>query len=206
MRHAFVISFLQTCFSERQHQPPYTAAYIPAAIQGQPRPAENIFITDEENMEVVPKRKECSHAGCTKMLSHGTAATSSKAEFCPEHAEGDGVASRPPTTLDEYSTPFAAGRTTTKKYTPTKRKCAYPGCLKTPSYGDEGSKKAQFCSPHARPGMLNIVTKRCGRPACVKAARFGVQGSKKPEFCTSHAMAGMIDLVGKRCGHQGCLK
>ncbi|CAN0453276.1 unnamed protein product, partial [Ectocarpus fasciculatus] len=71
------------------------------------------------------------------------------------------------------------------------------------SYGKRGTKKAEFCSQHARPGMIDLVSKRCGHPGCIKHASHGNNGSKMREFCSQHAKPGMIDLVNKRCGHPG---
>ncbi|CAM9718416.1 unnamed protein product, partial [Ectocarpus sp. 12 AP-2014] len=38
--------------------------------------------------------------------------------------------------------------------------CGHPGCIKRPSFGIDGSKKAEFCSQHSQQGMVNVVSKR----------------------------------------------
>ncbi|CAM9765281.1 unnamed protein product [Sphacelaria rigidula] len=86
------------------------------------------------------------------------------------------------------------------------KRCGEEGCVKYPSYGVAGSKKAEFCSKHAGAGMVNVVNKRCGEEGCVKYPSYGVAGSKKAEFCFKHARAGMVNVVNKRCGEEGCVK
>ncbi|CAM9813869.1 unnamed protein product, partial [Ectocarpus sp. 13 AM-2016] len=84
--------------------------------------------------------------------------------------------------------------------------CGHPGCIKRPSFGNDGSKKAEFCSQHSQQGMVNVVSKRCGHPGCTKHPTYGQAGSKKAEFCSQHAWTGMANVVSKRCGHPGCMK
>ncbi|CAM9586530.1 unnamed protein product [Ectocarpus sp. 4 AP-2014] len=48
------------------------------------------------------------------------------------------------------------------------RKCGHPGCMKQPSFGTDGSKKAEFCSQHAKQGMVNLRSRRCNHPGCMK--------------------------------------
>ncbi|CBN77521.1 EsV-1-7 [Ectocarpus siliculosus] len=86
------------------------------------------------------------------------------------------------------------------------RRCRHPGCTKRPSFGQDGSKKQEFCAQHAHQGMVDIVSKRCARPGCMKQPRFGNEGSKKPEFCAQHAPQDMVDVLSKRCAHPGCTK
>ncbi|CAN0308545.1 unnamed protein product, partial [Ectocarpus fasciculatus] len=73
--------------------------------------------------------------------------------------------------------------------------CQEDGCTTGASYGKDGSTKREFCSQHAKPGMINLVSKRCRHPGCIKQPSFGKDGSKKAEFCSQHAKSGMIDLV-----------
>eukprot|EP00903_Cladosiphon_okamuranus_P005799 g5746.t1 len=76
--------------------------------------------------------------------------------------------------------------------------CGQPGCEKRPTYGLKGSKKREFCSQHAKKGMINVNNKRCIQPNCSTIPSFAVAGSKKAEFCSQHAMEGMVDVRSKR--------
>lgn len=80
--------------------------------------------------------------------------------------------------------------------------CGQAGCEKRPTYGLMGSKKREFCSQHAKKGMINVNNKRCIQPNCSTIPSFAVAGSKKAEFCSQHAMEGMIDVRSKRSGSQ----
>lgn len=82
--------------------------------------------------------------------------------------------------------------------------CARPGCSTAPSYCVAGGRKAEFCSKHARAGMVNVKHKPCGIEGCSITPNFGVSGSKKAEFCSEHARAGMVDVRHKKCGKEGC--
>lgn len=62
----------------------------------------------------------------------------------------------------------------------------WPGCTTVPSYGVEGTKKAERCSRHARDRMVDVASKRCGHPGCNIRPSYGVQGTKKREFCAQH--------------------
>ncbi|CAN0032688.1 unnamed protein product [Ectocarpus fasciculatus] len=37
-----------------------------------------------------------------------------------------------------------------------RKRCGHPGCTKRPSYGNPGSKKAEFCTQHAQHDMVNV--------------------------------------------------
>ena len=41
-----------------------------------------------------------------------------------------------------------------------KKRCAHRGCAKQPPHGlDDGSKKAEYCSQHAKDGVVNVKDK-----------------------------------------------
>lgn len=61
-----------------------------------------------------------------------------------------------------------------------------------------GSKKREFCAPHAKGGMVDVYNKRCGYPGCTKGPSYGVAGSKKREFCAQHATDGMVNVCSRR--------
>ncbi|CAM9412668.1 unnamed protein product, partial [Ectocarpus sp. 8 AP-2014] len=97
------------------------------------------------------------------------------------------------------------GDGTATPYKPRQRYCQEDGCTTWPSYGDVRNKKAEFCSKHSKPGMINVVSTRCGHPRCMKQPSYGNHGMK-PEFCSQHSQQGMVDIVNPRCGHPGCTK
>lgn len=74
------------------------------------------------------------------------------------------------------------------------RKCAQQGCSKVPSYGNAGTKKREFCSGHAKEGMVNLNSKKCVHPGCSKVPSFGVAGTKDRDFCAGHTKQ-MVALV-----------
>ncbi|CAN0340444.1 unnamed protein product, partial [Ectocarpus sp. 8 AP-2014] len=87
-----------------------------------------------------------------------------------------------------------------------KRSCCQElDCTTRPSFGEYGSKKAEFCSKHSKPAMVNVVDKKCCHPECLKYPSYGTDGSKKAEFCAKHAKPAMVNVVDKRCGHSGCI-
>ncbi|CAM9562707.1 unnamed protein product [Ectocarpus sp. 12 AP-2014] len=59
---------------------------------------------------------------------------------------------------------------------------------------------------HAKPGMIDLVSKRCGHLGCMKRPSHGKDGSKRPEFCAQHRQQGTVDIVTRRCDHPGCMK
>ncbi|CAN0506083.1 unnamed protein product [Ectocarpus sp. 12 AP-2014] len=82
--------------------------------------------------------------------------------------------------------------------------CGHAKCTKRPTYGVAGSKKREFCSQHARDGMVNVNNKRCIQPNCTTIPSFAAVGSKKAEFCSQHAREGMVDVRSRRCSQRGC--
>lgn len=40
------------------------------------------------------------------------------------------------------------------------KRCGHPGFSKGPSYGKEGTKKAEFCKQHAKDGMVSVNHKK----------------------------------------------
>ncbi|CBJ28698.1 EsV-1-7 [Ectocarpus siliculosus] len=82
--------------------------------------------------------------------------------------------------------------------------CGHANCTKRPTYGVAGSKKREFCSQHARDGMVNVNNKRCIQPNCTTIPSFAAAGSKKAEFCSQHAREGMVDVRSRRCSQRGC--
>ncbi|CAN0343566.1 unnamed protein product [Ectocarpus sp. 8 AP-2014] len=52
-----------------------------------------------------------------------------------------------------------------------KKRCGHPGCIKIPSFGNDGGKKAEFCSQYARQGMVDV--RFVARGAAIQGARHG---------------------------------
>eukprot|EP00903_Cladosiphon_okamuranus_P013112 g12230.t1 len=76
--------------------------------------------------------------------------------------------------------------------------CVHPGCPKQSKYGLEGA-KAEYCSQHALPGMVDIYRPKCGRPGCAKYPSFGAEGMvginrRREVYCKQHAKEGMVSL------------
>lgn len=83
------------------------------------------------------------------------------------------------------------------------KRIGHTECSKQPSYGIDVSGKAEFCSGHAKDGMLDVATKRCSHIGCNKRPSIGVEGSGRTEFCSGHAKDDMIDLRKSRPGERG---
>lgn len=45
----------------------------------------------------------------------------------------------------------------------------------------------QFCSGHAKGGVVDVKNKRCRHPNSNKISSHGVDGSRTKEFCAEHA-------------------
>ncbi|CAN0041536.1 unnamed protein product [Pylaiella littoralis] len=84
------------------------------------------------------------------------------------------------------------------------KRCTHRGCTKQPSYGVAGTKTAEFCSGHAKGGMVNVFKKKCTHRGCTKRPSYGVAGTKTAEFCSEHTTDGMVDVCKKRCSQPGC--
>jgi len=60
--------------------------------------------------------------------------------------------------------------------------CVHGGCSKHPSYGDAGSKNAEYRAQHALDGMMNVLEKRrCTYGGWSKKPSYGVAVSKMRE-------------------------
>lgn len=89
-------------------------------------------------------------------------------------------------------------------------RCGHLGCSKRPTYGIEdsaGGRRAQFCAPHAKPGMVNVSRRRCAHVGCMRHPSFAIKGNKSLLFCLQHSTDEMVDIHNiRRCGHEGCVK
>ncbi|CAN0446120.1 unnamed protein product, partial [Pylaiella littoralis] len=88
-----------------------------------------------------------------------------------------------------------------------------PLCTKQPRYGVAGTKTAEFCSGHAKDGMVDVLSKRCAHLGCTKRPSYGVAGTQTAEFCSGHAKDGMVrvsdsrnpcSVRGRSGGARGC--
>ena len=49
----------------------------------------------------------------------------------------------------------------------SKKTCNHADCNKRPTFGVAGSRTVEFCSSHAKEGMVDVTNrKRCGHPGC----------------------------------------
>jgi len=97
--------------------------------------------------------------------------------------------------------------------------CEIISCNKNARFGfpEEGVK---WCSPHKKPGSIDLKNPTCKVPECYRIAYFGVFGGNrewcpkhkneggphdgKPISCSKHKEEGYIDLVSPRCNHPMC--
>lgn len=85
------------------------------------------------------------------------------------------------------------------------KKRDHPNCCKAPDFGKEGTKKPEYCKPHAKDGMVDVVKKRRVHPGGIATQpSIGREGTKKVECCSKHAKQGMVDVRSKICQHLGC--
>lgn len=73
--------------------------------------------------------------------------------------------------------------------------CLHSSCSKRPTYGfveADGTRTAQFCAPHAKPGMVNVSKRRCAQPGCLKHPSFSMKGDKTVCYCVDHSTDGMV--------------
>ncbi|CAM9392109.1 unnamed protein product, partial [Pylaiella littoralis] len=66
------------------------------------------------------------------------------------------------------------------------------------------TKKAEFCSGHAKDGIVKVKDKRCNHRGCTKLAKFSAVGNEQAEFCNRHAKGRIVDVVNERCVQPGC--
>lgn len=100
---------------------------------------------------------------------------------------------------------FYAGHADAGMVNVARRPCAHQGCSSGASFGVAGTKKREFCSAHALPGMITFTTK-CASNGCQVLPVFGVSGSGRLEFCSVHAAASMVNLNRKVCTHSECAR
>lgn len=59
------------------------------------------------------------------------------------------------------------------------KRCSHEGCNTWPSYGAEGSKKAEYCARHALPGQVDVCNKR----QATMCFPFTAEHSAKVSYC-----------------------
>ncbi|CAM9932423.1 unnamed protein product, partial [Ectocarpus sp. 12 AP-2014] len=77
-------------------------------------------------------------------------------------------------------------------------------CLKHRMYAFPGE-KAQFCSSHKMPGMVDVHNKRCEAEDCQKHPTYGIANGRA-RFCTKHKGPDMVDVHCRPCEFLGCSK
>ncbi|CAM9586078.1 unnamed protein product, partial [Pylaiella littoralis] len=71
-------------------------------------------------------------------------------------------------------------------------------------FGVLGTKTAEFCSGHAKDGMVNIMSERWNHRGCTKHAKVCVAGAKKAEFCSGRTKGEIVQVVNDGCAQPGC--
>lgn len=87
-----------------------------------------------------------------------------------------------------------------------KHKCNHPTCTTSPVFGVAGTRKAEFCAPHAKEGMVPVSGKKCSGADCTKQLVYGLMGTTKAIVCVQHREGGLVNVVSKRCGSLDCTK
>lgn len=56
-------------------------------------------------------------------------------------------------------------------------------------------RRKEYCSLHAKAGMIDVKGRRCAHLVCTKRPTLGADdGRKKPAFCFQHAKANMVSV------------
>ena len=79
------------------------------------------------------------------------------------------------------------------------RKCTYPGCAKSPSFGIRSPTR---CKTHAEPEMTNRISKVCEHDGCDIFASYSRPGERLTA-CQRHATPDMV-MIGRTCEHPEC--
>jgi hypothetical protein len=82
--------------------------------------------------------------------------------------------------------------------------CIHPSCNTRPTYGVQGSGKAEYCKEHSPPDYVNVKSKTCIHANCTTLPNYGVQGSGKAEYCKEHSPPDYVDVKSKTCIHPNC--
>lgn len=62
---------------------------------------------------------------------------------------------------------------------------------------DDGGNRGEYCSNHAKPGMVFMMRsgmQRCAHRGCSTRPSYGVDGRKKAKYCAKHAKPGMMNV------------
>jgi len=82
------------------------------------------------------------------------------------------------------------------------RKCTYPTCTKTPTFGPQHG-TATRCKVHMYDNMTALLTKKCNHPGCNKGASFGTI-YRQPRYCKQHIKSGMRYVMHRCCHEPNC--
>lgn len=72
--------------------------------------------------------------------------------------------------------------------------CRILGIQKQACFGENGTKIAKYCRPHALAGYVDVKNKTCKHENCTTLPIFGKQGSKLREYCVDHKPEGYVDV------------
>ena len=85
------------------------------------------------------------------------------------------------------------------------RKCIVAGCMRRPTVGKLGSRRATHCSVHKGGGMVDMVNRRCREVGCERIPSFGPVGGRA-SHCQEHRSPGMVNVRSRRCVFEGCTR
>lgn len=82
------------------------------------------------------------------------------------------------------------------------KRCGHQGCNMLAKYGVLDTTRAEFCSQHAREGMVDVRNKGCGHHGCSTQPSYRFPGETS-QVCAQHAREGMVSKYGKHRGVDG---
>jgi EsV-1-7 cysteine-rich motif len=81
--------------------------------------------------------------------------------------------------------------------------CIAEGCLKRPSFGLAGDRRALYCIEHADEhpeiGLVNVSAKTCEVESCTTQPAFGFSTDKIRRRCKAHRLPGMTNVAQTLC-------
>jgi hypothetical protein len=158
--------------------------------------------------------KLCQHEGCYKTGHYANKDRESR--YCKTHAQ-DGMILFDVTCCTYigcnkqacYATPPGTNRVRCKTHAELGmvimgvQQCNFTGCTSQCVFGLLGG-KAERCSKHREPNMVDVKNLRCLYEACPKYPVFANEGEKKGQYCKDHKQPSMVDVRNARCLYEGC--
>jgi hypothetical protein len=82
--------------------------------------------------------------------------------------------------------------------------CQEKDCKKQATYNYKNIKKGAYCKPHAKPDMLNVMSRICVEKDCIVRASFNYIG-KPGLYCKKHKKDNMQNVNNTQCQITGCI-